>query len=148
MPGPARDVAIAAAGIPSALPPALIRRAVGTVLDGERAGDAAVSVTFLSSQRMRALNRRTFGRDRATDVIAFGMPHGERLVADVYVCPPVARRAARHHRLPEQQELLRLVVHGLLHALGHDHPETEDRTAAPMWIAQERYVRTIQEDGA
>jgi probable rRNA maturation factor len=42
--------------------------------------------------------------------------------------------------VPEREELARLVVHGTLHVLGWDHPETEDRTRSPMWRRQERYV--------
>jgi ssRNA-specific RNase YbeY (16S rRNA maturation enzyme) len=35
------------------------------------------------------------------------------------------------------------VVHGTLHALGHDHPEGPDRTRSPMWRRQERYVEAL-----
>lgn len=110
------------------------------MLEGERHGRAAVHVTFLSTQRMRALNRRTFGRDRATDVIAFGMRHDGALVGDVYVCPPVARRAAVDAAIPLREELIRLVVHGTLHVLGYRHPVSPHRTASPMWRRQEAYV--------
>ncbi len=119
----------------------MVRRAVRTVLDGEGAGAATVSVTFLSPARMRALNRRALGRDRATDVIAFGLPHPGRLVGDVYVCPQVARRAARAADVPVREELVRLVVHGTLHVMGHDHPTGSGRTRSAMWRRQETYVR-------
>jgi len=122
---------------------AQVRRTVAAVLDGERAGRAIVSVTFLSTQRMRALNRATLGRDRATDVIAFGLAHRDTLAGDIYVCPAAARHAARSLGIPEREELTRLVVHGTLHALGHDHPASAKRTSAPMWRRQERYVHTL-----
>ncbi|UCG84759.1 MAG: rRNA maturation RNase YbeY [Gemmatimonadota bacterium] len=124
----------------AAVPTAVVRDAVVTVLDGEQTGAADVSVTFLSGQRMRALNRRTFGVDRATDVIAFALPHPGRIVGDVYVCPSVARRAAERLGVPVRQELLRLVVHGTLHVLGYDHPTGQERTVSLMWRVQERYV--------
>lgn len=129
------------------LPAPAVRRAVRAVLDGERAGATAMSVTFLSAARMRALNRRAFGRDRATDVIAFGLTHPGRLVGDVYVCPAVARRAARDHGRPVQEELLRLVVHGTLHVLGQDHPAGAGRARSAMWRRQERYVRRLARGG-
>jgi probable rRNA maturation factor len=143
MPRPTRDVVVSATGVDRGLGARTARRAVTAVLDGEGAGPASVSVTFLSSQRMRALNRRTFRRDRATDVIAYGMPHAGRLVADVYVCPAAARRAAAARGIPEREELVRLVVHGTLHALGYDHPDGHDRTESTMWTRQERYVRDV-----
>lgn len=146
MPAPAREITVAAAGsgtVPP-LPAETIRYAVAAVLDAEGAGPAVVSVTFLSSQRMRALNRRTFGRDRSTDVIAFGMPHDGRLVADLYVCPAAARQAAEREGVPPREELLRLLVHGVLHALGYDHPAGDGRTRSAMWTRQERLVRALR----
>jgi probable rRNA maturation factor len=92
---------------------------------------------------MRALNRRALGHDRSTDVIAFRLEHDGLLAGDIYVCPTVARRAARSLGIPEGEELLRLVVHGTLHVLGHDHPASARRVLAPMWRRQERYVRQL-----
>jgi probable rRNA maturation factor len=126
-----------------ALAAPIVRRAVRTVLAGERVRAADVSVTQVSAQRMRALNRRAFGRDRATDVVAFGMRHGPRVVGDVYVCPAVAARSAARFGVSVREELVRLVVHGVLHALGHDHPGTVARERTRMWRRQERYVRAV-----
>jgi len=125
-----------------ALAAARVRRIVNAVLDGERAGDAAVSVTFLSAARMRTLNRRTFGRGGLTDVIAFGLPHAGAVGGDVYVCPA----AAAHVPAPvtPTQELVRLVVHGTLHVLGYDHPVGPGRTRSAMWRRQERYVGRLE----
>lgn len=140
---PKLDIRVSFAGERRALSVPTVRRAVTTVLDGQEAGAASVTVTFMSSARMRALNRRTFGRDYATDVIAFSLPHADRLVGDVYVCPSHARRAARRFDVTPREELLRLVVHGTLHVLGHNHPDDGTRTQSPMWELQERYVRAL-----
>ena len=138
-----REVRVEYAPRAHALSTGLVRQAVVAVLDGESTGPARISVTFLSGQRMRGLNRRTFGQDQATDVIAFGLPHPGRVVGDVYLCPSVARRTARELQVPEREELLRLVVHGTLHVLGYEHPDGEQRTVSLMWRLQERYVRWL-----
>ncbi len=130
---------MAYAGDRRALSAPAVRRLVAIVLRAE-GQVATVNVTFLSGSRMRSLNRRTFARDRATDVISFGMKHDRQVVADVYVCPSVARRSARRLGLGVREELVRLVVHGTLHAIGYDHPEDERRTQSHMWERQERYV--------
>jgi probable rRNA maturation factor len=137
------EIRVAAAGLAPGLSAAAARRAVATVLAGERAGSASVTVTFLSGQQMRALNRRALARDRATDVLAFGMRPGGMLVGDVYVCPTVGARSAARFGVSRREELLRLVVHGTLHVLGHDHPAGAGRTASPMWRRQERYVARL-----
>jgi probable rRNA maturation factor len=136
-------VTVASLGPRTALAPPVVRRVVAAVLDGEGAGPATINVTFLATPSMRVLNRRTFGRNRATDVIAFRLPHDGVLAGDVYVCPSVARSSARLLKLSAREELIRLVVHGTLHVLGHDHPEGPGRTTSPMWRRQERYVRRL-----
>lgn len=130
-----------------ALSPGLVRRVVGAVLDGEGTGAAALSVTFLGAGGMRALNRRTFGRDRVTDVIAFELPHAGRASGDVYLCPAAARAAAAAAGVPVIEELVRILVHGTLHALGYRHPEGPGRTRSAMWRRQERYVRALRPRG-
>jgi probable rRNA maturation factor len=125
------------------LPAAFVRRVVEAVLRGERRR-ALISVTFLGRDAMRRLNAEHKGQDRPTDVLSFAMadPAG-RALGDVYVCPWVAAREARTRGIPVRQELIRLVVHGTLHALGRDHPEDAGRTASPMWQRQERYVDAL-----
>ena len=125
------------------LPAAVVRRVVEAVLTGERRR-ALISVTFLGRESMRRLNRRHKGHDRPTDVLSFAMadPRGAT-VGDVYVCAWVAAREARSRDIPLRQELIRLVVHGTLHALGREHPDGPDRTRSPMWRRQERYVSAL-----
>jgi len=120
-----------------------VEAVVRAVLRGERR-QAFVSVTFVGRDRMRSLNRSFTGRRGVTDVIAFPLPApGGRLAGDVYVCGWAARRAARRLRLPDREELVRVVVHGTLHVLGYDHPEGDARTTSPMWRRQERYVARL-----
>jgi probable rRNA maturation factor len=92
---------------------------------------------------MRRLNRKHKKHDRPTDVLAFalGLPGG-RLAGDVYVCRAVASAQAKEAGVGLTEELVRLVVHGVLHVLGHDHPE-RNREGSAMWRRQERYVRKI-----
>ena len=127
----------------TALPAATVRRTIGQVLSGEGIDAADISVTFLSSQRMRALNRRTLNKDRATDVIAFQLPHPGIIVGDIYLCPSVSRRSANRLGVTEREELQRLLVHGTLHVLGYEHPESEDRAMSTMWRLQEHYMTRV-----
>ena len=64
-------------------------------------------------------------------------------VGDVYICRWVAEREARTHGCSVREELIRLVVHGTLHALGREHPEGEERMRSAMWRRQERYVEAL-----
>lgn len=127
-------------GRPRPLTDTVVRRVVEAVLRGERR-EADVSVTFVGRDGMRRLNARHRGHDRPTDVLAFALPGpAERDVGDIYICPWVAAREARDRGISGREELIRLVVHGTLHALGYDHPEGSRRVHSPMWRRQERYV--------
>ena len=125
------------------LPAGAVRRVVEAVLAGERRR-ARISVTFLGRDAMRRLNAEYKGHDVPTDVLTFALPapSGPPL-GDVYVCPWVARREARARGVRVREEVVRLIVHGTLHALGRDHPEGEGRTRSAMWRRQERYVEAL-----
>ena len=122
---------------------ALVRRVVETVLKAERR-EGLISVTFLGRDSMRRLNAAHKGHDVPTDVLTFALdgPPGQ-VVGDVYICPWVARREARARGIPLRQELIRLIVHGTLHAVGREHPEGPGRMRSPMWRRQERYVEEL-----
>lgn len=92
---------------------------------------------------MRALNRSSFGRDRATDVIAFQLRHQGHVIGDVYVCSSVARQSAAREGIGRREEEMRLVVHGVLHALGYEHSRGANRVKSGMWRRQERYLNRL-----
>jgi len=87
-------------------------------------GRGTLSIVFVDSRRIRALNKRFLRHDRPTDVLSFRYD-GEPIVGDILIAPAQARAYARRHGVPYAEELARYVVHGLLHWLGQ-----EDRTAA------------------
>ena len=119
--------------------------AVRHVLRAERVREALVSVALLSPSAMARLNRRHLGHAGATDVISFGFAPvpGGGVVGDIYLCPAVARGNAARAGCGVREEMLRLVVHGTLHVLGWDHPESADRHASPMWRRQERLLASL-----
>jgi probable rRNA maturation factor len=119
------------------------------VLKSERVRDALVSITFVSRREIARLNRAHLGHAGATDVISFslGQPPnpGDRrvIVGDIYIAPDVARANVARLGGGVRDELARLVIHGTLHVLGHEHPEGPDRTASAMWKRQERLLATL-----
>ncbi|MES1259710.1 MAG: rRNA maturation RNase YbeY [Gemmatimonadota bacterium] len=121
-----------------------VRQAVAHVLRGERR-KAQVAVTFLGKRQMRRLNAEFLGHDSVTDVISFPLPQpGGSMAGDIYICRHAAARNARDSRSGVRDELVRLVIHGMLHVLGWDHPEGSRRMQSPMWRRQERYLATLR----
>jgi probable rRNA maturation factor len=117
------DVQGRVSGAPSA---ARVRRVLSRAAKAARSRAAEVSVLFCADGRMRSLNRRYRGKDRATDVLAFPAgPAARGFLGDIVVSVPYAGREARRRFEPPARELDRLLVHGLLHLMGYDH-ETDD----------------------
>ncbi|HEV7992415.1 MAG TPA: rRNA maturation RNase YbeY [Gemmatimonadaceae bacterium] len=141
-----RVVDVAVEGVRIPVSRARVAAVAEGVLHAERVRDAMLSVAFVSDRRMAALNRRHLGHRGPTDVISFGFEPFDAsgdVVGDVYIAPGVARRNARIAKASVREELLRLVVHGVLHVLGHDHPEDDARYGSPMWKRQERLLRAL-----
>jgi probable rRNA maturation factor len=107
-------------------------------LVGEDAANAELSVSFVTEREIADLNARYAGEDGPTDVLSFPMgdldEDGVRILGDVIVAPAVG---ARNNTDDPEGELRLLIVHGILHLLGHDHVDDADR--AEMWSRQERY---------
>ena len=125
---------------------ARVRDAAIAALKAERVRDAMLSITFVGRAAISALNRRYLGHRGPTDVIAFGLGRpGNRgvVIGDIYICPEIARDNANRQGVPIAEEILRLVVHGTLHVLGHDHPTGASRTSSPMWRRQERILARV-----
>jgi len=120
-------------------PAELLQAAAMRVLEDD-GRQTELSVTLVSDEAITGLNRQYLGRDRTTDVIAFSLGEDEAPLGDVYVCMDQARRQAADEGVSLQEELVRLLIHGALHVLGHDHPEGPDRMQSPMFVLQERIV--------
>ena len=130
-------------------PVELLERAVLRACAAEGRGDVEVSLALLDDDGIRDLNRRYLGKDRSTDVIAFalaGGAEGEYLVGDVYLGFEQAVRQAEELGVPLDEELARLAIHGVLHVLGHDHPDGPEREHSAMFVLQERVLRELLSD--
>ena len=144
-------IGVSADGVRIPISRARVADIARSVLRSEGVRDAMLSVSFVSGQAIRSINRVHLRRNRATDVIAFSFRRvGKKapIVGDIYIAPQVARSSAKSNGVSVREEIVRLVVHGTLHVLGYDHPESEARTRSAMWRRQERLVARLAGRGA
>jgi probable rRNA maturation factor len=140
------DVDVATNGLRVPLSRYAIADAARAVLRAEGIRHALVSVTLLDRAAIARMNRKHLSHAGPTDVISFGFTRAaesDPVIGDVYIAPEVARANARARGVGVREELARLVVHGVLHVLGHEHPESEQREESPMWRRQELLVKRI-----
>jgi probable rRNA maturation factor len=112
-------------------------------LSALRIDGAELSIVLAEPGRMATLKSEWMGIDEPTDVLAFPMDAsdptvGPRLLGDVVLCPFVARAQASEAGHAFEDEMNLLLVHGILHLIGHDHAEPADKAA--MWAEQERIL--------
>ena len=113
-------------------------------LVGELAPDTdSLCVRLVSRREIAEINSRYRGRDEPTDVLSFPGepgPEGSHL-GDIVICPAVARAQARGAGQSAEDELKTLLLHGILHCLGHDH-ESDDGTMERLELRlRRRWIR-------
>ena len=127
---------------------ARLRRLVQTLMGQVTEPSSELAVSLVGDRRMRRINRVFRGKDRTTDVLAFAMregraPHRSRLAAmmlgDVVISVPTAMRQARAGGHSLDEELVILLIHGLLHLCGYDHER--NRAEARRMQRRERLMR-------
>ena len=84
------------------------------------------SILLSDDAQLRELNATYRGKDRVTDVLSFALAdeHQPEILGDVVIS---VEQAARQAEDGLEAELLRLLVHGLCHLLGHDHERAPER---------------------
>ena len=96
--------------------------------------NSEVSLVFVDDDYIRKLNRDYRGIDKPTDVLSFAMDEGEempecyvKILGDVIISLPTAKRQAEAYGHTCERELIFLVIHGTLHLLGYDHSDDKER---------------------
>lgn len=116
-----------------------LTRLAEVVLVGEGAELTELSVSFVTDDEIAELHLRYMDEEGPTDVLSFPLGEvdedGVRILGDVVISPSAAER---NNPSDQVSELRLLLVHGILHLLGHDHEDDVDRIA--MWALQERYT--------
>ena len=131
-------VAVSSEGVRSPVSAERLGHAAQLVLRAEKVTDAMISVALVSNARIAAINVKHLRHTGPTDVISFGFDRSSPgpVIGDIYIAPTVASANAKRAGVGVREELVRLVVHGVLHVLGHDHPTDGARECSPMWQRQ------------
>lgn len=110
---------------------------------------ARLSVLITDDREIQEINRKWLGKDRPTDVISFsqieGAPVPTDFMGDVVISVETAARNAREIGHSLEEEIDRLLVHGVLHLLGYDHVRG-GRQAGKMKKEEQRIMARLRED--
>ena len=106
-----------------------IEKIAAGVWRSEGTGDAEISIILVDDLTMRSLNQRYLKNDSLTDVMAFPLSemNGGCFEGEIYISLDRVSENASSYRVSFQTELLRIVIHGLLHFLGYEDKTDEGR---------------------
>ena len=126
-------------------------RTVGEATLRHEGATGQVTLVITDDQAIQALNRQFLDLDAPTDVLAFSAqeedqgfataPEAARYLGDVIVSYPRAVVQAAEAGHETEHELALLVVHGILHLLGYDHADEDEK--ASMWSRQETILKSL-----
>lgn len=128
-------------------PAKLLERAARAALEHQSAPlDSDLTVVLTDDKRIQGLNRDYLGIDAPTDVLSFPASQidpetGSPYLGDILISLPYAAKSAERAGHPLEAEVQLLVVHGVLHLLGHDHAKVREK--ARMWKAQAEILQTL-----
>jgi len=109
-----------------------------------------LSLALVDDAEIAGLNEHYRGKSAPTDVLSFSLLEGDhsayrgQLLGDVVISIESADAQARERHRGLDEEMARLLIHGVLHLLGHDHLGAEDRRR--MWAEQRRLWKILVED--
>jgi probable rRNA maturation factor len=143
-------------------PAKLLERAAKAALEHQSASpDSDLTIVLTDDKRIRELNRDYLGIDAPTDVLSFPASEtdgsqidgsqidgsqidpetGSPYLGDILISLPYAAKSAAQAGHPLEAEVQLLVVHGVLHLLGHDHAKVREK--ARMWKAQAEILESL-----
>jgi probable rRNA maturation factor len=126
--------------------PAIPKKAANATLSHQGKTSTDLTLVLTGDDEIRALNRTYLGKDAPTDVLSFSSDeknpeNGWNYVGDIIISIPraEAQAEAAGHLLAEEISLL--VIHGILHLLGYDHAEMDEKEQ--MWTMQAEVLQTL-----
>ena len=148
------NVTVCAEGIPLPSWVDSISRYALKVLDEIKRGNWELSILLCDDKTITGLNRQYRNRDEATDILSFNL--GETLEedgktvyfpGDIVISLDTLHENSDFFKIPEDEELRRLIIHGILHLDGMDHTGTaEKQPVEPMLALQEEILDRLKNE--
>ena len=107
---------------------------------GKKVGE--VGYLFVNDERILDVNREYLGHDYYTDIITFDYCEGDRLNGDLFISVDSVRENASFYGTEFENELNRVIVHGVLHLIGYDDHTKED---IAVMRSKENYYLSLRE---
>jgi len=127
-----------------------LKKVAQKVLEIVEHGQAELSIALVGNAKIRTLNAKFRKKDYPTDVLSFPagdeLPTGVRLLGDVVISVEKAREQAKQRGRTLNEEMVTLLIHGVVHLLGYDH-ERSAKDARIMGRLERKIYQALCEQG-
>jgi probable rRNA maturation factor len=127
-----------------------LKKVAQKVLEIVEHGQAELSIALVGNAEIRTLNAKFRKKDYPTDVLSFPagdeLPTGVRLLGDVVISVEKAREQAKQRGRTLNEEMVTLLIHGVVHLLGYDH-ERSAKDAHIMGRLERKIYQALCEQG-
>jgi probable rRNA maturation factor len=112
----------------------------------------SVSLYFTNDKEIKTINKNFRKKDKATDVLSFAsldsssIPSWDKSLGELIISTDTLKVQAKKYGVSNDQELLRLLVHGTLHLLGYDHENVSKAKASAMMRKQRILIANLFKD--
>lgn len=114
--------------------------------------NSEVSILLTNDEEIQDLNNKFRRKNKPTDVLSFAMSEGEslssgskQLLGDVVISFTTAEKQAAKRAIPLEEEINRLLIHGLLHLLGYEHENVKESVAQQMENKEQELLELLSE---
>ena len=96
-----------------------------------------IDIVFTNDKEIKELNSTYRSKNKPTDVLSFSQTEGEDFefvesLGDIIISLDTAKKQAKQYKVTFEEEVLRLLMHGMLHLLGYDHVDVPEKVAKEM----------------
>jgi len=104
-----------------------------------------LSCIFVTDKDIKELNKCFLKHTYSTDIITFCMcdPEDKKVIADLFVGVETVKKNAEFYKVTFQEEILRVIIHGLLHICGYKDKKAED--IKTMRELEDKYLKIYDE---
>ncbi len=123
------------------LPSHILRKAIEETLRHEKHRAEMISAVYCGDKFIKKINRTFLQHDYATDTISFRLNEGKDVEGEFYISLDTVARNARQYKVSEEEELLRVTIHSVLHLVGYRDETEQER--AQMTEKENAYLRQL-----
>ena len=117
---------------------------INLLLKAQEYNQVKINLIFCDNKKLNSFKRKYFDDDVLTDIVTFPIKNGNDLEAEIYISIEMAKLNADEFNVSLNNELSRLIIHGVLHLIGFDD-DTEDAKKI-MFSKQEEIISNFQKE--